>query len=88
VKVRTYDEIYDDIAATTYDATGEPGSAEFQLAWAAYCERNQELWHEIAKMASRDGSPRWATLAVALLRDHYARDARDAREEAERRARR
>lgn len=88
MKVRTYDEIYDDIAATTWlGSAGEPGSAEFQLAWARYCERNQELWHEIAQLASRDGSPGWATLAVALLRDHYARDARDAREEAERRAR-
>jgi hypothetical protein len=89
VKTRTYEEIYDDIAKVTYDPTGdaEPGSPEFSLAWAVYRERHAELWGEIARMASRDGSPGWATLAVALLRDEYARQARDAREDAERRKR-
>jgi hypothetical protein len=89
VKTRTYEEIYDDIAGVTYDhGDAEPGSPELAQAWAVYRERHAELWGEIARMASRDGSPGWATLAVALLRDEYARQARDAREDAERRRRR
>jgi hypothetical protein len=87
VNTRTYDEIMEEMSTVIYDPPDsvELGSPEAALLHAEYCERHAKLWGEIARMASRDGSPGWATLAVALLRDRLSSEARDARADAGRR---
>lgn len=78
---RSYDAIYADIIKVSDElADNIGGGLEFWRVQAEACERKRDLWNEIVWAAADDETqPGWARFAAITTRDHYAREAREAR---------
>ena len=51
---------------------------EWRVFYAAKTQRIHVLWDELAKVVTRDRDvPAWASVAVLLVRDQYAREMRN-----------
>lgn len=73
-KTRTVEDIYAELRNLRLEE-----GPDFDRAYAEYLDRQEQLWGDLARLVTRDrATPPWATLAVALLRDEYRRQAQQA----------
>lgn len=79
---RTPEEIFEDILHVMTDGVErlpDMHDDERQQFLTGKALRRHALWDELAKVVARDRDvPGWASLAVVLLRDQFARELQDA----------